>query len=243
MLVTCYYNIYGRPDTDNYYLELFKDLGMSGIPITVFTDPSLVHLFSIFPPSVTVIGKSLNDFELYSIGMNYKGELPFNRSASKDTKEFLSLMNTKTEFVSKAAALNFTTHLKTDTFIWIDFGILKIVKNKEVFLQKLREINDRIFDKITIPGCWKFGMGHNINNVHWRFCGGLFVIPRIYIDIFNNHHKNVLIDFCTMPQYKLTWETNIWYIVELCSANDIIDWYSADHNDTILTGIDAILNR
>lgn len=235
MLITSYYDIYDKPEKFIEYLYLFYDLGISGIPILLFTDPSLVSKFKIFPSSVKVIGMPLECFELYSIGMSYQGELPINRTPKKDTKEFLSLMNTKIEFILRASEVS-----DDETFIWIDYGILKIVKNKELFLEKLREINQRKFNKLMIPGCWPNHMPFQVDSVHWRFCGGFFVIPRQYIQPFFEHSRNVLRDFCNMSQYKLTWETNIWFLVELFAAKDWIQWYFADHNDSILLHIDNI---
>jgi hypothetical protein len=231
MLVTCYYDIYNKPESFATYLELFSKLGNSGIPITLFTDPSLVSTFACFS-SVKTIGIPLEMFELYSIGTKYNRDLPPSRNNTKDTKEFLSLMNTKIEFIKKAADL--TTD---DTFIWIDFGILKIIKLKDRCINKLRKVNETTFSKITIPGCWGFGQPFSVNVIDWRFCGGFFIIPRHHINTFYNHSKNVLTDFCTLPHYKLTWETNIWCIIEFCAAKDIIEWYFADHNDSILLNI------
>ena len=226
MIVTSYYDIYNNPDSVVTYLTLFTDLGNSGIPIILFTESHLESHFKEFP-CVTVVCVPLEQFELYRIGCNYNGELPSNRNATKDTKEFLSLMNTKIEFIKKAAE-----RTEDDTFLWVDFGILKIVKNREQFISKLKSINERKFTNISIPGCW-VNSSFSVNTVNWRFCGGFLVIPRHHIDTFYNHSKNVLTDFCTLPQYKLTWETNIWYVIEYCVGKDI-EWYLADHNDSII---------
>jgi hypothetical protein len=236
MLVTCYYDIYNKPEKIMEYIYLFYDLGTSGIPMIVFTDPELVSKFRIFPYNVRVIGIPLKEFELYSMGMNYEGELPLNRTKEKDTKEFYSLMNTKMEFIKKAME-----YTEDETLIWIDFGILKIIKNKERMLNKLREINEKKFEKMTIPGCWGFGRPMSVDTIHWRFCGGFFVLPRKDVERFYNHSKGVLNDFCKMPIYKLTWETNIWSVIEACAEKDNINWYYADHNDTMITNIDLIV--
>ncbi len=235
MLVTCYYDIYNKPERFLEYLYLFYDLGISGIPIILFTDPKFVSKFSIFPSTVKVVGVPLEDFELYMTGMKYSRELPQYRTISKDTKEFFSLMNSKIEFVKKAKEL-----CNDETFIWIDYGILKIVNNKERFLNKLKEVNEMKFKKITIPGCWSYGRQFTVESINWRFCGGLFMISRKDIDRFYDHSKCVLTDFCTKDMYKLTWETNIWTIIECCAEKENIDWYFADHNDTILLNIDNL---
>jgi hypothetical protein len=237
MLVTCYYDLYNTPEAFMKYVYLFCDLAGSGIPIMVFTDPSLVTKFRIFPPWVRVIGIPLESFELYKLAMSYNRDLPSQRSSQKDTKEYLSLMNTKIEFIKKASELT-----DDKTFIWIDFGILKIMNNIHIVLDYLKYINSKTFNDIIIPGCWQFGATFSVDRVNWRFCGGFVVFPRQHIDTFYNHSKNVLTDFCTLPQYKLTWETNIWNIIEFCTNRKNIVWYLADHNDSIILNIKNIIN-
>ena len=221
------------------YLYLFYDLGISGIPITLFTDPSLVYKFRIFPSTVTVIGMSLSHFELYQMGMAYDRELPLGRTPEKDTKAFFSLMNTKIEFVKKAAE----RWPEIETFSWIDYGILKIVRHSDRFLQKLAELDQKRFTKMVIPGCWSIGQHFSVESIHWRFCGGFFITPRSYIDRFYEHSRSVLRDFCTMGFYKLTWETNVWSTIEFCAEHQNIVWYFADHDDTIVLNIDYVLEH
>lgn len=221
MLVTCYYDIYNNLEKFNVYIELFRILGNSGIPMILFTNPNLVSQF-VFP-SVTVIGISLEDFELYSIVLHSNKDLPTNRNMIKDTKEFFALMNTKIEFIKKAAEI-----VDNNTFVWVDFGILKIINNSDEFINKLKNIDKNTYTNITIPGCWNFGIPFSYDNVNWRFCGTLFIIPRHHIDTFYNHCKNVLIE-----SPKITWEVNIWNIVEQYMVTDIT-WYLADHNDSII---------
>lgn len=232
MFITAYYDIYNKPERFFQYLDLFYDLALSGLPILLFTDPSLVRKFRILPSNVRVIPMPLNTFELYNIGMSYTRELPSGRTPEKDTKEFFSLMNTKIEFIKRA--MDFC---EDETLIWIDYGILKIVKDQTRVLEKLKEVNGRVFKKMTIPGCHSFGRHFTVEHVNWHYCGGLIIIPKSYVLTFYNHCKHVLIDFCTLPQYKLTWETNTWYVVSACSERDNIVWIQADHNDTMFLNI------
>lgn len=244
MIVTCYYDIYNNSTNSNpqerffQYLYLFFDLGASGLPILLFTDPSLVSKFRIFPSTVKVVGIPIHEFNLYRMAMEYTGELPLNRTHQKDTKEFYALMNTKMEFIKKAKE-----YTEDETLLWIDYGILKIVKNPSRFIKKLKEVNDTKFTKLTMPGCWSFGRAFHVDSIHWRFCGGFFVMPRHHTDRFYTHSECVLRDFTTQSMYKLTWETNVWTVIESCAERDNIDWYFADHNDTIVLNIQETLDR
>jgi hypothetical protein len=231
MIITALYDIYDNPEKVEYYVALFQDIISADIPLIVFTDPSLIHLFdnhTVNRPKI--IALPLNEFELYSIAMSYKGELPSSRNIDKDTQEFFALMNTKIEFVYKATQIT----PSEQTYIWIDFGILKIIKDCTAFINRLRIASDRVFDKITIPGCWNYGCHVDYNNVNWRFCGGVFIIPNRLVENFYQQSKNKLTEICTLPNRGLTWETNLWYLIELDGMRKHIDWYLADHNDTIL---------
>lgn len=230
MLVTCYYDIYGKPEKFIEYLYLFYDMGISGIPMILFTDPSMVYKFKIFPPCVKVIGVPLTMFELYRIGMAYEGELPRQRTEAKDTKQYMSLMNTKAEFMLRASEI-----CEDDTLVWVDFGILKASKNPSAFLDRLRQIQQTSVDRVHIPGCWPYGARFTVEVVLWRFCGNMFVCPKKHVQTFYNHCKHVLTDFCTQSPYKLTWEVNIWYVIEFSAPDNIIEWYQADHDDSVVT--------
>ena len=231
MFVTCYYDIYNKPERIQEYREWFDDLGQSGLPFLLFADPAMMSQFEgVYPSSVELVPLPLADCELYRMAMAYQGELPGNRSVEKDTKEFFALMNTKMELVYRAQQL----HPEVSQFQWIDFGIMKIFKNRTRCLAKLREIQETVFEKLTIPGCWAFGRTFTVNAIHWRFCGGFFVMPAHAVVRFMDHSRNVLRDFCNMSIYKLTWETNVWTIIECCAEKDNIQWYFADHNDTMI---------
>lgn len=232
MLVTAYYDIYSSSKFSEY-LELFKPLGESGLPIVVFTDEIHRHKFLKFPESVKLIIRPLESFELYQIGSSYQRELPANRNKEKDTKNFLSLMNTKPEFIKNA----FEIFPEEKTMMWIDFGILKIICNPQRCFDKIKKIMSVEFTKITIPGCWSLGYPLSVDSIHWRFCGGFFIMPRHLMDEFYGHVKCVFTDFCTQSIYRLTWETNVWMLVEFCALQSKIDWYFADHNDTMIMNV------
>jgi hypothetical protein len=230
MFITSLYDLYGNPEAMQSYLELFRPLAESGLPFLIFTDPSLLPLWDVYPnPNLRIIPLSLSECELYQIGMAYQGELPTHRHPTKDTKEFFSLMNTKIEFLQKAAGFT-----EDSTLIWLDMGILKIAANKERCIEHLRALHASTFEKITIPGCWSHMPACDVNRVNWRFCGGLLILPRRFLSSFYDHSKNVLTDFCTLPIYKLSWETNVWSVIEYCAEKENILWYQADHNDSMI---------
>jgi hypothetical protein len=238
MIVTSYYDLYNKPDNLNIYISKFYDLAMSGLQIILFTDPIFVDKFNGFPSSVIIIGIPLETFELYTIASNYYRVLPNNRNLQKDTKEFLGFLNTKIEFILRASEIS-----DVNTFIWMDIGILNSIKNKEQFISKLKILDKKQYNKIIIPGFFDFGSTFTVDEINCRFNGCFFIMPRKYIKTFYGHSKNVLTDFCTMSQYKLCWETNIWYIVEACAMRNDINWYFADKDDSLINDIDIAISH
>jgi len=232
MLVTCLYDIYNNSQKMEEYIKLFKPLAESDLNIYVYTSPELAHYFTGLPNNIKLFVVPLDLFEMYKIGINSKCELPIVRNPEKDTREYLSLQNTKVEFLLRASELS-----EDKTIIWIDFAILKLFKNSDECLELLRKINNMNFDKINIPGCWYKGEGHYINTIHWRFCGSFAVFPcqflkRFYDDCYKFHY-----DFCNLPQYKLTWEVNTWSYVEHCTKKEYIKWYYALHDDSMVRNL------
>ena len=236
MIVTAYYDIYDKPARFWEYFDLFYDLAASGLPIVVFTDPAFVRKFRFLPSTVRVVPAPLDSFELYQTAMAYMGELPKERTVEKDTKAFFGLMATKAEFVKRAKEL----YPAVQTFLWCDFGISKIFKGggatMTAVVEKLREILYRgRYHRMAIPGCWSEARFFSVDRVHWRFCGGFYVTPASFVDRFYDHVRAVLRDFTTNPVYKLSWETNIWYIISVCAEDRaMMQWYYSDHDQQMI---------
>jgi tRNA G37 N-methylase TrmD len=69
------------------------------------------------------------------------------------------------------------------------------------------------------------------------------IVPRSLLTYFYDYSKNVLRSFCDQAQYKLTWEVNVWHVVEFCTNRKDIQWYHAGHEDTIILNIDNVLEQ
>jgi hypothetical protein len=119
-----------------------------------------------------------------------------------------------------------------DVAIWIDAGIFTVPGITEnvikEFIPKTR--NERM---ITIPGCW--GPQDKItNDLNWRFCGGLWVVPRSTVTKFDSAFRFVAMD---QLEYSgvLDWEVNTLARIEKAKFGLPINWYQADHNETMFT--------
>jgi len=238
MIVTCLYDIGLQEDRAMELRNWFEDIAKSGLPITVCTESSLLPLFTDVPSSVRVLTLPKECLELYSIAMAYQGDLPAHRNRFKDTKEYLALVNTKIEWMCRVSEV-----VEDDTFVWLDMGILKHIRNKGRFLEEIRRIHSRPFDKMVLPG-WADSPSFSVDTVTSHFFGCFFVIPRRYLAAFYGHSKTVLTDFCTQSMYKLCWETNVWRIVDMCAMHDDIHWYACDQDDSLVLSFpyDAMIN-
>jgi len=228
MIVTCLYDIGLHEDHVMELRYLFDEIAASGIPITVCTESSLLPLFTHVPPSVRVLTLPKECLDLYSIAMTYQGDLPAHRNETKDTKEYLALVNTKLEWMYRVSDI-----VEDDTFVWLDMGILKHIRNKGRFLEMLRCIQMQSFDKIVLPG-WTDSHSFSVDTVTSHFFGCFFVVPRRHLAAFYGHSKTVLTDFCTQSMYKLCWETNVWMIIDMCAMHDDIHWYACDQDDSLV---------
>lgn len=60
-------------------------------------------------------------------------------------------------------------------------------------------------------------------------------MPRANIDRFFSHVKITVDELCSIGQ--ITWEVNTWYMIEIYKEKEIIQWYKADHNDSIINNV------
>lgn len=236
MYVTCLYDIYNRPEKIDEYIKLFQPFVDSGLPIHLYTSSDLIHHFKNYPKNIKVLEVPLSYFELYTFGINSTCNLPAKRTENKDTREYLSLMNTKIEFLLRSSEI-----CEDENLIWIDFAILKLFKNKENAIEKLKQYSNLHFKDVTIPGCWNYGTRIYLDYINWRFCGTMLIMPRNHLHKFYNAIKDCYTHFIISDNI-LTWEVNVWYYVEYSQAKDYIKWYYALHNDTMVDNLLTIFD-
>jgi hypothetical protein len=187
----------------------FRQLESSGIKLHLFVSPEYAHLG----------GEVVSLEELESFKEAPPG-LPTQRTAYHDTKNFLCLMNAKTELVVRAMKTGTTSH-----YAWIDFNVVHVFSDVPRTLSYLSMLGQtRLRDRcLLIPGCW--GPGTMTDCVNWRFCGGFFVGDRQSILDFHAAHQ---VAYRALPH--LTWEVNTWARAEIPG----LTWYPADHTDRLV---------
>lgn len=202
----------------NRYLELFRLLQSTGIRIHLFLSPKYRGRIEL----QNGIVEYLTLAELDTTKQAPQG-LPVRRNEQHDTRNFLLLMNAKTELVRRAieSQMHPTSH-----FAWIDFGICHMFRTPWTTLETLRAMTSLPASCLYLPGCWESRMS-TMESVIWRFCGSFFVGDRASCLDFA---KRVLEVLPVLPH--LTWEVNVWAHLETLGWSPT--WYKADHNDSIL---------
>lgn len=222
--VTAFYNIKSTA-THSSIINSFEPFLNTNLKILVFTDFEDLSLGNI--EKIVLPRANLTSF------LQESAALPEYRNKEKDTLEFLQLMNAKPEFLYRAKK-----HLDAKVYVWFDFGILKIIKNKDQFLKSMALLDQSLIKgKVVIPGCINKDL-INYNNLFvypiWRFCGGLLIVCKSAVDKFHELHLSSL--ECCRKLESLTWEVNLWSKIEVDNP-EIFHWYKADHNDSIMPTI------
>lgn len=199
------------------YIGLFNLLQTCGIRFHVFLSPKFrgrVYVQNGIIEYITL--KELDTYKAAPSG------LPEYRNALHDTRNFMILMNAKTELVRRA--IDSQMH-ESEHYAWIDFGICHMFRTPSLTIETLRNL--ALPEKcLYMPGCWDTPSS-NFSHVSWRFCGSLFIGDRASVLDFA---KRVLDVLPTLP--NLVWEVNTWAYMETLGWTP--DWYKADHNDSIL---------
>lgn len=236
--VTCFFQIYEKEPIEfknfEWRLEHFESIAQLGLNICVYgNDKSLCLLEDRLAkyPHVKLLQLETPYEETFIHKLCYSEELNLATKNIKDTKEYLTLMHSKIEFVHDAIHKN---PFGSDIFAWMDFSMAYLFKNKEETLKKLQDLPNRHFPEmfLWVPGCWSKFICLQLHNVNWRFCGTFFIgdkesIQNFY-ELYQKHFPIFLHDYKT-----LTWEVNFWTWLEKY-ANWSVQWYSSNHDDLLL---------
>lgn len=202
------------------YLREFKKLTDTGLQILLFTDSEFT-----FPPNVRVISTKLD-----TSWVPTNVELPLHRNPQKDTVEYFCIQLQKLYYLKEA-----TKYTNESFLAWIDFGSFHMFRDIEKCSQLLKDISLSRFpcEKILAPGCWDSGT-YGLDSVCWRFCGTFLLGHR---DLFEPaYQRQSVLVRSQLP--KLSWEVNYW-----SQMDDVFQFYSADHNDLLLSRVMMFVQR
>ena len=127
----------------------------ANIPIIVFLSHRFLNRISP-SPMITIIPIELEDLETYKETTSHV--LPSHRTNHHDTKNFMTIMNAKIEFIKKAIDIVESSH-----YAWIDFSIAHIFRNKESanFLYMISK--SHLKPCLLFPGCWEKNYEYSFN--------------------------------------------------------------------------------
>ena len=204
--------------TFDRYVALLHQLQSSGMRLHVFASSNLYDRIHVL--NGVVERMELEDLESYR---HCPPGLPDERNINKDTRNYLILMNAKTELVTRAIQ---SGHHAISHYAWIDVGICHVLRTPDATLSNLMSV-ELPAKCLYIPGCRERSPRVSPDSIHWRFCGGFFVGDIASLIDFHEKHRAL---FAVLT--KLTWEVNVWALLEQMGWTPT--WYASDHNDTIL---------
>jgi len=243
--VTAFFKIYEEPPlkerTIDWRMIYFEQLAKTNIPLVIYTCKEYLPLLAPYLETCpnlrigrimdfkdTDTWRTVSSLEVLS--------LPEKRCVTKDTKEYIALMNAKTEFMKYAVDDNV---LGSTHFAWVDFNIFHIFKGNPGYAAKTLEVMSQralqMEDFLVVPGCWDYNWTNEWsipNEVCWRFCGGFFMGTEAAVLQFHSLYETWFLQF--LQKFGvLTWEVNFWSWLELNKYFAPI-WYKGDHNVSIL---------
>jgi hypothetical protein len=202
------------------YLSLLDTLTTANIRLHVFVSP-------IYLDRIHVKNGIVEPIELAALNAFAQApqDVPDHRTTTKDTRNYLILMNSKVELVKRA--IDSGKH-NSSHYAWIDAGICHVFKNPSRTLEYLSLMDhyDIPNSCMFVPGCAD-AVHTSFDIIDWRFCGGFFLGDAASIQTFYEFYERF---YASLP--KLTWEVNIWAFFEANGWNPT--WYSADHDDSIV---------
>jgi len=214
------------------YIDFGKKLLNIPNPKIVFIDPDSYRDFFLEEiPLTTFIPMKKEDIYLY----HYKEELTdfhLQGNADKDTIDYMFVQCNKTEWVTRAIELN---RYKTEQYIWIDFGINHMIREKDHFENWILKMTEKRYDNVRIASCKYKGYSVSYNvyrTLTWTFAGSVF-----------GGNVDALLEFAFLAKKEILktirekksimWEINIWYLIYRQNL-DFFDMYTCGHDFRIL---------
>lgn len=211
------------------YLNRFKALSSLQINIIVFLDEQL----DIEPqPNLHIIKTSLSDTQIWKEYAACQEEpvLPQIRSVEKDNADYMMIQNAKNEFIYLASKLD---PFGSQHFVWIDFGILYVLKNPATSLVRLETLDAGSLPKGNLFAHINAGSHDQLfQRICWRFAGGCFIMNKENAERMYNAYLTAIREV----KPALTWEVNIWAWLERQGRFDF-DTYYGNHDDSMLVNL------
>lgn len=210
-VVTGYAYIPGHPRKADEYEALGMKLRECDIPLQfVLGDPRRTWL------------------DLYLKWGGLKPTHSVSDNPKKNSLMYHCVQHEKIEWLMEAALRD----PDADVFAWIDYGIFSVPGITVAVIEEwARKAENE--QAIAIPGCWD--KADTIDDAHpcWRFCGGVFTVPRKFLIPMAVALKESVMWHIDSTN-NVSWEVNTFARME--QETDLpFWWYKADHDASIFT--------
>jgi hypothetical protein len=163
--------------------------------------------------------------------------MPSYRTPVKDTRQYMTLINSKLEFVKRAINLN---PYGSKNYAWVDFSLPYVFKNGQKTLDYFTKISDDNDWPLYVAGSFETkSVIIPIDGVHWRFSGGIFMGNKTKMMEFADYHEQHFPDI--LEKYKkVLWEVNVWALYEQQAGFVNVIWYKGASDDKIIENLPAL---
>lgn len=178
-------------------------------------------------------------FLLFEKGDNYMTKLDTSQfkldtdNPNKDTLGYMTTMCHKTEWIRTAIQEN---PFSTDQFIWVDFGIYHVIRDRERFYSAIEKASLQKYNRVRIASCRDPSntiIPEDIyRRIAWYFAGGVFGGNTESLLKFAEKTKKKCIDIIESKKH-IMWEVNVWYLVYKDYA-DLFEPYHSLHDISII---------
>ena len=173
----------------------------------------------------------LTDCWLYQ-WLDWRGQ-DFTHSVSdnpkKNTPAYHIVQSQKSELLVEAAR----GHPAADVFVWVDYGIFNLKgMSDQVLIDFLRLAKNE--QSIAIPGCWGKDYIYDDRHPMWRWCGGVWIVPRCYVIELDLAMKTEYVRWIKVTN-NLSWEVNCLARLEKQRPDLPLWWFKADHDSSMFT--------
>lgn len=210
----------------DFYVNQGKKLLSMEMNKIIFIDKRVHNKFTDFcTPNHVFVPITKESLYLYAHLPNLTNKV--NGNPNKDTNMFFSIMCNKTEWMREAIQKN---PFSTDYFIWLDFGISKIL-DTTLDTSKL----ETAYENIRIGSIWNPSFVHSTDpytEICWYFAGGVFGGHKDCLLLFADIMKMEVLKFINEKQY-LIWEVNFWYLIYK-KHKHIFNIYFCNHDTSII---------
>lgn len=246
-IITCMYDIRSKEKSSvspsiksvSDYLKIGKSLMDLEVPMVIFTEESLKNEIT----SMRKEHKDLTKIEVIPLenlwGYAYLEKLAevmktyeiYNSNKSKDTSLYITLTNSKFDFIEQVMKSN---PFNTEHYLWLDFGICHVAKNFNSIRRWVSNLPDKVRKLEIIPYTGKLEPRAYFKNIHHNVAAGVVSGNSIYLTTFCKLFKEYYLKILEDGWYQL--DEAIMTMIDIAHP-ELSENYYGDY-PTIISGYD-----